>query len=246
MRILVKANGLGDHLAVTAFVREFKRKWPEELISVDSHRHPYVWERNPHINWGVEEQIGTTELNHKKYPELGNMPAQMAAEFGFKCLDTRPEIFLSDRERGFGPMALRGLSRPIVAIDYHAMVTERMWPIAKFQETVKLLHGRDVSVVEIGGGEKRIPKLSSSRPLCQGLHVRQTAAILAECDLYMGNDSGSFHLAASVGTPQVVVFGPTHSRSFAYESTTPLDSFWQVQPEQVVEACAKVLETSKR
>ena len=36
-----------------------------------------------------------------------------------------------------------------------------------------------------------------------------TAAVIAMCDAYVGNDSGIAHLAAAVGTPVVVVFGPT-------------------------------------
>jgi ADP-heptose:LPS heptosyltransferase len=245
MRLRSVAVGLGDWLAVTAFVREFKTRWPEELITVDCGRHHSIWDHNPHINWGAENLIGTVNINHKKYEELGNMPTQMCADFGFVPTRTEPEIFLTDRERGFGPMALGGLPHPIVAMDYHAMMQARCWPLAHFQETAKLLMDRGITVVEIGGGDKHRPKLSSTRPLCQGLHVRQTAAILAECDLYAGNDSGSFHLAASVGTPQVVLFGPTHSKSFAYETTIPLDNFWCIHPHNVVDACLKRLETSK-
>jgi ADP-heptose:LPS heptosyltransferase len=238
MRIHVDDYGLGDHLAVTAFVREFKHRWPQELITIASQRHQYIWENNPNINWGREEILGNVKPDFKKNPDLGNMPRQMCMNLGFIPDDTRPEIFLADTEKGFGPLALRGLPRPIVALDYHATASERRWPLERFQEVVRLLRGQGISTAEIGGNP---PKLSTDRALSLGLHVRQTAAILAECDLYIGNDSGSFHLAASVGTPQVVLFGPTHSRSFAYESTTPLDNFWQVFPENVLEKVKEVL-----
>lgn len=243
MRIRSPANGLGDWLAITAFVREFKTRWPEEMIRVDSNRHAEIWPNNPHINWGKEEMVGTVTINHKRHEELGNMTVQMCADFGFKPTRTVPEIFLTDLERGFGPMALRDIPHPIVALDYHAMMAARCWPLAHFQETVKLLREKGISTVEIGGQR---PRLSTDRALSRGLHVRQTASVLACCDCYMGNDSGSFHLAASVGIPQVVVFGPTPSRSFAYETTAPLDNFWCVHPHNVVGEILKVLETSKR
>jgi ADP-heptose:LPS heptosyltransferase len=35
------------------------------------------------------------------------------------------------------------------------------------------------------------------------------AAVLAQATLFVGNDSGVTHLAASVGTPTVALFGPT-------------------------------------
>ena len=37
----------------------------------------------------------------------------------------------------------------------------------------------------------------------------QVAALLARCDLYLGNDSGVTHLAAAIGVRTVALFGPT-------------------------------------
>ena len=45
--------------------------------------------------------------------------------------------------------------------------------------------------------------------LLDSLPLECLAAILARCKLYLGNDSGVSHLAAAVGTPTVVIFGPT-------------------------------------
>jgi ADP-heptose:LPS heptosyltransferase len=41
------------------------------------------------------------------------------------------------------------------------------------------------------------------------LSLGATAALIATADAYVGNDSGVAHLAAAVGTPVVVLFGPT-------------------------------------
>ena len=45
--------------------------------------------------------------------------------------------------------------------------------------------------------------------IVQNLHLRRVAALLSQCELYVGNDSGLMHLAAAVGTPVVILFGPT-------------------------------------
>ncbi len=41
------------------------------------------------------------------------------------------------------------------------------------------------------------------------LHLRQIAALLASCRLFIGHDTGLMHMAAAAGTPLVALFGPT-------------------------------------
>ncbi len=47
--------------------------------------------------------------------------------------------------------------------------------------------------------------------------LRQLAALISMCDVYIGNDTGPMHIAAAVGTPVVALFGSTnHIRSGPY------------------------------
>jgi ADP-heptose:LPS heptosyltransferase len=51
----------------------------------------------------------------------------------------------------------------------------------------------------------------------QGQSLRQAAALLAACDLYIGNDTGPMHIAAAVETTVIAIFGSTnHRRSGPY------------------------------
>lgn len=45
--------------------------------------------------------------------------------------------------------------------------------------------------------------------------LERLAALLAESALYIGNDSGVSHLAAVMGTPTIVIFGPTRAETWA-------------------------------
>ncbi|MBP7362149.1 MAG: glycosyltransferase family 9 protein, partial [Nitrospira sp.] len=38
----------------------------------------------------------------------------------------------------------------------------------------------------------------------------QFAALVKRCALFVGNDGGAMHIAATMGTPVVAIFGPTY------------------------------------
>ena len=60
-------------------------------------------------------------------------------------------------------------------------------------------------------------------PSADGRHVKvarnlplpELAAALARCRLFLGHDSGVSHLAAAVGTPCILLFGPTDPAMWA-------------------------------
>jgi heptosyltransferase-2 len=53
-------------------------------------------------------------------------------------------------------------------------------------------------------------------------------ALLSQCQLFLGNDSGAMHVAAAVGLPVVAVFGPTDP--FGTAPVTPRSSIVQERP----------------
>jgi ADP-heptose:LPS heptosyltransferase len=64
---------------------------------------------------------------------------------------------------------------------------------------------------ERGGFESLVEEFITARKL----DLAQVAALLARANLFVGNDSGTTHLAAAVGTPTVALFGPSEARNWA-------------------------------
>jgi ADP-heptose:LPS heptosyltransferase len=59
---------------------------------------------------------------------------------------------------------------------------------------------------DVGRNERLIAHWGRGANAAGALSVRKSAAALSECRFYMGNDTGTMHLAAAVGTPCVVAF----------------------------------------
>jgi heptosyltransferase-2 len=58
--------------------------------------------------------------------------------------------------------------------------------------------------------------------------IADLPALLSQCHLFIGNDSGAMHVAAAVGLPIVAVFGPTDP--FGTAPVTPRCSIVQQKP----------------
>jgi ADP-heptose:LPS heptosyltransferase len=56
---------------------------------------------------------------------------------------------------------------------------------------------------------KRLHFRGHASKLTGRLSLRETAEIIATAGAFVGNDSGLSHIAAAVGTPTVIIFGPT-------------------------------------
>lgn len=225
MRIVGFGGGLGDHLALTALVREVKRQVPNEAIIVHEPARPELWIGNPHINLGVGRQRwGDVHLSLNEDRYLGAMPHSFARQVGLQIVDDTPEIFLTEAERDWVP----ALPARTIALDPWAFWQSRRWPYERFLGLVSRLRADGWYTVELGKRDRKKSEGRVENPLGTDgsyfnlLGVRSTAALLEKCALFVGNDSGMMHLAAAVGTPQVAIFGAIRWYARAYFNTTPV------------------------
>ena len=80
------------------------------------------------------------------------------------------------------------------------------------------------------------------RSFLDQLTLRQTAAVLAAAGAVVGNDSGLSHIAAAVGTPTVMLFGPTPHLSLgsSRRMCRYCELAWRVNPAGSARASAPV------
>lgn len=92
----------------------------------------------------------------------------------------------------------------------------KIWSLDKFIALgSKLVTTYNARIILVGGkeesaqGREILEILGENATNFIGCNVKETAAILEQCDLFVGNDSGPMHISASVGTPVIALFGPT-------------------------------------
>jgi ADP-heptose:LPS heptosyltransferase len=98
---------------------------------------------------------------------------------------------------------------------------QKKWPWEHFARLAQLLHAQGHEVMLFGSalerGESRRIRESAGVPLIDTSGRLDHAGLLeaeAGCDLVVGNDTGTLHLAAACGVPTVTLFGPTDPRKW--------------------------------
>lgn len=230
-------HGLGDELMLTALVREHKLAAPDEMIQVQTKR-KFLWQGNPRLNKGNRENGETLDPVEAVKPDLSKFPRGIARRLGFEMKDMTAEIFLSAAEKAveYWP----GGTRPVAAIDPSAGWTSRAWAPERWQDVASTLLDQGWDVLELGQAAtpKGLCRIPCSWSFLNVHQVRETAAVLRRCDLYLGNDSGLFHLAGAVGTPQIALFGPQRAAARANRFTVPLEPA-EACPASCGRACTK-------
>lgn len=112
----------------------------------------------------------------------------------------------------------------------------KCWPPARFAEVLNQLrvHG-DPDIILFGTPSEADVSdgiaTALRRPpidLTGKTSIADLPALLSQCHLFLGNDSGAMHVAAAVGLPVVAIFGPTDPQGTA--PVTPRSAVVQQRP----------------
>ena len=114
------------------------------------------------------------------------------------------------------------INGPIIGMHIGSLpqVPEKRWPTEKFAELANQLSKiyKATIIVDGGSGEievvkqfqKLLDKNVNFKNIVNQYSLKQSAAIMKACDLFISNDSGPMHIAAAVRTPTIGIFGPTN------------------------------------
>ena len=155
--------------------------------------------------------------------------------------DKKMRLPISDKERGFADTIIRqyGIKSPLspvgkgggapkqslgrgIFVGFHigAGYPSKLWAPEKYGVLIKRLHDDfDTRAILVGGEEDReiiaetesIIRDAGVINLAGRTNIKETAAIIERCSLFIGNDSAPVHIAAAVGTPVIVIFSAVNN-----------------------------------
>lgn len=110
------------------------------------------------------------------------------------------------------------IPQPFIVVNPSSIWNTKRWPDYKFVKLItRILENYDIKVVLIGGIDEKnyVDKIEQKLPknlvinICGKTSLIELIETIKKAKLLITNDSGPMHIAASVGTPVVAIFGPT-------------------------------------
>ena len=136
---------------------------------------------------------------------------------GAKVHSDHLQLFLSeeDKRKADALLAHSAAGTVWIGLCAGASTERKRWPVDRYLAVAKFIADNypNAAVVVVGGpGDRKVGEQIVQNIQGRGLNVagdltlRETAAVLAKCALYLGNDTGPMHIADAVGIPVVAVY----------------------------------------
>ena len=153
---------------------------------------------------------------------------EVLSKQGVDTTDAQPHLQLTEIEQTTAQrfLAEAGVTSERLLIGIHpgGNWEYKLWSAEKYiQLGTALSKQKNATILLFAGPNERklqtqVADIMDISPiLVKTENLREVAALIAACDVYIGNDTGPMHIAAAVGTPVVALFGSTnHIRSGPY------------------------------
>jgi ADP-heptose:LPS heptosyltransferase len=146
--------------------------------------------------------------------------------YGFPVSGSIPRLQLKESDQGWAGdfWKSKGMTpeerSKVIILHPGSGSKKKVWPLDRFLNLAHTLQNRLGSKILIVLGPAEGPEIQKAFErigppvpiLAKGLTLLQLASVMEGCWFFVGNDSGISHMAAALGLPTVVIFGPTDQR----------------------------------
>lgn len=167
--------------------------------------------------------ISIEETLHQDKAEM-EFDIDLARKIGLKVENTDVKLKIPEKDSDYIESFLAQYDvgdKMIIGIHPGGKCSHR-WDITRFAELMNFIaEQKDVVFFVTGSLEERVlaeqlQKLSATTIVrcCGELSISQTAALIDRCSMYICNDTGPMHIAASLKKPMLAFFGPGYLQRY--------------------------------
>jgi len=227
---IISFGGIGDALLTTPVFKALKERDPACIIKVYcvNKKHLSIYRYNPHIDrlaaasfWKQPVQTARYFLNpayaRKKYfnNEYGRCAPSKSYEthasriiadmMGIEIQDETLQVFLTPAEEKYGSEVMSAYHNPVIIHAIAACSGNKHWTQENWEQLVDTMP--ECTFIQLG--------LLSEQPIRGTVDfrgkasIRESIALIKYAKSFVGVDSSFAHACNAVGTPGVVVFGPS-------------------------------------
>lgn len=238
-----------ERSAVAVLLSRAQRRVSYEIVDDISHRRRRpidVWRRR----LVTPEQIQATRAEQKTFHTV-DWNNRLLEKVGIPTPHRAPRLSVDPRDREHARALLddrlgpRDPAQPRVVLHIGSRKPSHRWPIERFAAVADWLETNCGCRTVFTAGPEHAELLAqavSARSVSAPAFIEAPPTLgilyglLAECDLFVGNDSGPSHMAAAVGTPTCVLF--SDSSTAVWRTLGPDDTFLQA-PRPCGDACVR-------
>lgn len=204
------------------------------------------------------------KMNWEKHPDsnVSEFCLDMVRPFGISTNDYSSEITFdsSDSKSANEFIHSNGLKGKDLLIGLHigAGKPPNRWPLMKYAELIERLNNKYNAGFFLTGSSADMEEINYIRQyvtvkpsLFLNRSIPEVAALVAEADLFITNDTGIMHVAGTTATPQISIFGPTNPYNWAPIGSNKVflrksDLIDDISVDDVYEECEKALSVPRQ
>ncbi len=219
--VVERIGSMGDVLLTTPGLKALREKFPaSEIVYVTDDKFRGVLEGNPAVSRISNRRPADFDLLLRPCYEYhrrvrGHVVDLFCRQMKVDPGDWRLCIYVGDEDRRFAEDVIKRLgASPAVCLQVDARwYKDKEWEPERWKEVVEYLGDLGCTVIQLGN--LRAPVVGQVN-LLGTTTVKQFAALLERSLFFLGVESLGAHLAAAVGAPSVVLFGPTNPTVFGH------------------------------
>ncbi|MFA6980322.1 MAG: glycosyltransferase family 9 protein [Ignavibacteriaceae bacterium] len=166
-------------------------------------------------------------LNWKKYPDanVSDFSLDILRPFGITTENFSSEISYDEKDQLGAKAFLDSFSRKdgkIIGLHVGAGKPPNRWSYENFISLINMLEADYQLVIYLTGSSDDIELINvilsgiiPETKLFLNKEIPEVAALIAQSDLFITNDTGIMHVAGTTPTPQISIFGPTNPFNWA-------------------------------